>query len=136
MHHIQSFNLWAIVVAALLQWFLGALWYSPPLFAKPWMALLGIQKGDNKSGMAAGMISSFVCDLILSFVLAHIIIWSGAANFAMGALIGFIAWAGFIMAPNLPQGIYERRPFNLFAINGGYWLVALVLSGGLLAAWR
>ncbi len=135
MHHLHL-NHWAVIVAALFQWFLGALWYSPPLFAKPWAAMLGIKMGGEKKGLAAGMISSILCDVILSFVLAHLVVWSGAETFAMGCLVGFIAWAGFIMGPNLPQGIYEGRPFKLFAINGGYWLVALVLSGGLLAAWH
>jgi hypothetical protein len=135
MHHLHL-NHWAVIVAALFQWFLGALWYSPPLFAKPWAAMLGIKMDGEKKGLATGMIASILCDLLLSFVLAHLVLWSGAATFAMGCLVGFIAWAGFIVGPNVPQGIYERRPFKLFAINGGYWLVALVLSGGLIAAWQ
>lgn len=35
MHHLL-FNPWAILVAAVIQWVLGAIWYSPLLFAKPW----------------------------------------------------------------------------------------------------
>ena len=135
MNHLH-FNHPAILVAAIIQWLLGALWYSPVLFAKPWMALLGIQKGSNSKGLAIGMISSFIGDLILSLVLAHVVLWSGAATFGWGAFIGFLAWLGFIAAPSFPQGIYENRPFNLFAINTGYWLVGLVISGGLLAVWR
>jgi hypothetical protein len=54
----------------------------------------------------------------------------------MGAFIGCIVWLGFFAAPNFPQGIYERRPFKLFAINNGYWLVGLLLCGGLLAVWH
>jgi hypothetical protein len=135
MQHLR-FNPWAVVVAALFQWFLGALWYSPPLFAKPWMALLGIKKGSSSKGMMTGMISSFICDLILCFVLAHFVLWSGAKDWSMGALVGFISWAGFIVGPNLPQGIYESRPFTLFAINSGYWLLGLVGAGILLAVWR
>ena len=38
MHHLMYFNWWAILVATLIQFLLGALWYSF-LFAKPWMAL-------------------------------------------------------------------------------------------------
>jgi hypothetical protein len=135
MHHLH-FNHAALIVSALILWFLGALWYSPVLFVKPWMAIVGRQKGDDKSGLATGMISSIVCDLILSFVLAHLVLWSGAQGFLHGAFVGFIAWAGFIACPSLPQGIYEGRPFKLFAINGGYWFTALLLSGGLLAVWR
>jgi hypothetical protein len=135
MHHLHL-NHWAILVSALILWLLGAAWYSPALFAKPWMAALGIQKGSNTKGLATGMISSFIGDLLLSLVLAHIVLWSGADSFAWGAFIGFLAWLGFIAAPAFPQGIYEGRPFKLFAINSGYWLVGLLLSGALLAVWH
>ena len=135
MHHLH-FNHWAILVSAIIQWLLGALWYSPPLFAKPWMAALKIQKGSNSKGMVAGMISSFIGSLLLSLMLAHVVLWSGSTTYACGALIGFILWLGFIAAPQFPQGIYEGRPFRLFAINTGYWLVAMLVTGGLLAVWR
>lgn len=136
MHHLH-FNHLAIIVSALILWFLGAAWYSPPLFAKPWMAMLGIKKGDsNKNSLLAGMISSLIGDLILSFVLAHFVIWSGATTFAWGAFIGFICWLGFFVAPNFPQGLYENRPFKLFAINNCYWFVGLLIVGGLLAVWH
>ena len=51
------------------------------------------------------MMASFVCDFILSFVLANFIIWTGADTFAWGALTGLIVWIGFFVAPNLPQSI-------------------------------
>jgi hypothetical protein len=141
MHHLHL-NHWALLVSALILWFLGAIWYSPVLFAKPWMAIIGIDpqnKDKNKSmmtSMMAGMISSFIGDLILAFALAHMVLWSGADSWGWGALIGFIVWLGFFAAPNFPQGIYEGRPFKLFAINMGYWLVGLMIVGALLAGWR
>jgi hypothetical protein len=80
--------------------------------------------------------ASFVLDLVLSLVLAHVVYWSGAATYGWGAFIGFLMWLGFFAAPSLPQGIYEGRPFKLFAINQGYWLVGLMIVGALLAVWR
>ncbi len=138
MHHIfHDLNHLAIIVSAVILWLLGAVWYSPALFAKPWMAIIGLKKDATKgSSMIAGMIASFICDLILAFILAHIVIWTQAATFGWGALVGFIVWIGFFAAPNLPQGIYEGRPFKLFAINSGYWLVGLMIIGGVLAVWR
>ena len=137
LHHLHLTNPWAILVSALIQWFLGALWYSPALFAKPWMAMLGITPDSSKrKSMVFGMISSFVGSLILSFVLWHTIMWSGATTSATGAFIGFLNWLGFIAAPNFAQGIYEGRPVKLFAINSGYWLVGLLITGGLLAVWH
>jgi hypothetical protein len=136
MHHL-GFNHLAIFVSAIMQWLLGAIWYSPALFAKPWMAMVGIQKGaDNKKTMIAGMIMSFIGSLVTSFILVHLVLWSGASTYGSGAFIGFIAWAGFIAAPLVASYIYENRPFKLFAINTGYWLVCLVASGILLAIWR
>ena len=134
MHHLH-FNHLAILVAALIQFFLGALWYSL-LFAKPWMALTRHTPGERPKVAVVAMVSSFIGGLILSFVLAHVVLWSGAATVGWGALIGFICWLGFIAAPLLAETMYEQRPFKLFAINSGYWLVALLVSGGLLAVWQ
>ena len=136
MQHLHHFNLLAVFVSAVILWVLGAVWYSPALFAKPWMAALGITPDPaKKKGLLAGMIASFVGDFILAFVMNHIILWANADSIH-GAFIGFIVWLGFFAAPNLPQGIYENRPFRLFAINNGYWLVGLIIVGILLAVWR
>jgi hypothetical protein len=137
MHHLHNFNHWAILVSAVILWLLGAIWYSPALFAKPWMAMVKLDPAQkNSKSMITGMISSFVLDIVLAFVLDHVVQWSGADTFGLGALVGFIMWLGFIAAPALPQGIYEGQPFKLFAINTGYMLIGLMILGGVLAVWK
>ena len=113
-----------------------AAWYSPVLFANPWMAALGVVPGHEKKGFAAAMISSLIGDLITAFVLLHFVLWSGANSLGTGMFIGFISWLGFFAAIQFPQGLYERRPLVVFAINGGYWLVGMVGIGALLAVWQ
>ncbi len=135
-HPLNHMNHWALLVSALLLWVLGAAWYSPALFAKPWMAALGLTPDHPKKGLALGMVSSLLGDVFVAFILLHFILWSGAATYLMGAFIGFLCWLGFFAAIQLPQGIYESRPLRLFAINGGYWLLGLLLIGPLLAVWR
>ena len=137
MHHLH-FNHLALLVSAILQWLIGGLWYSL-LFKKSWMSLTGYVRpanGERPKGAVFGMTISFVVSLILSLILAHVVIWSGSDNLASGIFVGFICWLGFIAGPLLAQGIYEQRPVKLWAINAGYWLVALLVSGGLLAVWR
>ena len=134
MHHLH-FNHMAILAAALIQFLLGALWYSL-FFAKPWMALTGHTKGERPKGIVVAMLSSAIGALIFSFVLAHVVMWSGAAKIGGGVFVGFICWLGFIAAPLFAETIYEQRPYVLFAINSGYWLAVLVISGGLLAVWH
>ena len=138
MQHVSMhFNHLAIIACGVMLWVLGAIWYSPALFAKPWMAILGITKGSSKRGtLVLGMISSFICDIVIAFILEHLIVWSGAPTFGWGVFIGCLAWVGVYGSINLPQNIYEGRPFKLFAINGGYWLLGLALTGGILAVWK
>ena len=136
-HHLHhEINHWAVLVSALILWFLGAAWYSPALFAKPWMAALGIVPSGQKKGLVLGMVSSFIGDVLVALVLVHFVLWSGAASYGEGAFVGFLSWLGFFAATQFPQGIYEGRPFRLFLINAGYWLVGLLVIGGLLARWR
>jgi hypothetical protein len=135
-HHLSNMNHWAILASAVFLWLLGAAWYSPALFAKPWMKALDIEPGHPKDGLVIGMISSFLGDFLVAFILLHFVMWAGATTLGMGAFVGFITWLGFFAATQFPQGIYENRPVNLFAINTGYWLVGLLVIGPILAVWR
>jgi hypothetical protein len=40
-------NLWAILVSALATMVVGFVWYSPLLFARPWMVLMGYDPNDK-----------------------------------------------------------------------------------------
>jgi hypothetical protein len=131
-----DFNLWAVLASGAAMWVLGAIWYSPVAFAKKWQALVPGPQGDKKKAMMAGMIMSLVGDIILAFVLAHVIIWSRSNEFGHGLFIGFVMWMGFFAAPAIPQGVFEGRPFKLFAINQSYNLLGLMLMGGILSYWR
>ena len=133
-HHML--NPWAIGVCAVFLWMLGALWYSPVLFAKPWIAIVGRKEGEKPKGVAKGMVGSLIGDVLLAMALSHFVIWSGADSFGWGALIGFIAWLGFFAAVNYPQSVYEGRPLKYFFINNCYWLIGLLVVGGVLAIWR
>lgn len=137
MEHIHhQLNFLAILVSAAVLWFLGAFWFSPVLFAKPWAAIVGREMGQKPKGVVHGMISSFIGDILVSLVLEHFVVWGHADGFLHGALFGFITWLGYIAGVQYPQHIYEGRPFKYFAITAGYWLVALPVAGGILAVWR
>jgi hypothetical protein len=79
------------------------------------------------------MLASFIANLVLSFVLAHLIKWSGATALPRGVYIGAICWVGFMAPPLLTEHIFEKRPARLFAINAAYWLLAMMIGGGILA---
>jgi hypothetical protein len=123
------------IVAVLVKVIVGALWYSPLLFLKPWQRLSGISDEQMKGGMAKGMITWIVGAVIMTFVLAHAVHYAGANTIALGAAIGFLNWLGFILVVQLDDWAAAKRSTQLLAINAGSNLVALVIMGAILAAW-
>ncbi len=129
-------NCWAVVVAALIQWVIGILWYGV-FFKKRWRTLVGFKEGEETKGRILAMVSSFVMSLILCFALANVLLMLRAApHFMAGFSIGVVFWLGFIAPPLLVEHTFERRRANLYMINTVYWLVAMAVSGGVLAVWR
>jgi len=122
----------AVLYSAVVQWLLGALWYGY-VFKTRWKALVGIPEGEKAKNAWFPMVAAFVADLVLSMVLAHLIKWANANSFANGLYIGAVCWVGLMAPPLFTSHIFEKRPAKLFAINGAYWLLAMMLGGGILA---
>ena len=130
----------AVFVSALAYWALGALWYSPLLFARPFVALMRWTPEQLASvesqGEGAQIVVALLTSLVLAYVLAHFVKFTGAETVKSGALTGFWLWLGFVATSNLETVLFESRPVGLYLINNGYHLVGLLGMGSLLAVWR
>jgi hypothetical protein len=142
MEHFNPMSyIWQVLAGGAILWVLGALWYSPLLFAKPWVAIVGRKMGEQPKGVYWGMIASFLGDVFLAFVFLHILRWQhvlhphAAFTVLEGIHVGLLCWVGFIAAVQYPTTIYEGRPSKYFLINGGYWLIGFVALGALFAVW-
>src|SRR5437870_2124486 len=65
-----------VVLTALIPLVVGSLWYSPMLFAKPWMAAVGISADQRPSGgmMARNMLVLYFLSLLVAFGLQMMVI--------------------------------------------------------------
>lgn len=129
-------NWWIVIIAALLRMVVGSVWYSPMLFVKPWQKLAGVTPESMQQGLARAIIIDLVMSLILSLVLYHAVVYSGANTWLAGALVGLLAWLGFVLATHLPLWAYENRNLKLIAIGTGSNLVSMVLMGVLFGLWH
>ena len=125
----------AVIVAAIINMIVGAIWYSPGVFGKNWMALTGKRMDDMKSGAGRAYGQAFVVALITAYVLARFVGYAGAHSIVRGAVIGFLAWIGFVATSSAGDVIFGGRPTKLYAITNGYQLVVLIINGALLATW-
>lgn len=133
---ISTINWFAVLVAALIAFLLGGLWYSPLLFYKAWMAENHFTEEDLKRGSSAKIYGfSFLWSLIMATNLA-LYLNNPATDAAWGATAGFLAGFGWAAMMIFVVGLFERKSTRYLLINGGYATVALTLMGWIIGAWR
>jgi len=142
-----TINYIAVVVSAVIFFMIGGLWYSPVLFAKPWIKAIGlpddqIKEMNEKGPGAKPIIISFIGGLVMAFVTAHMVDFmkvifgdSGMSDLSIGLTTGFWMWLGYIATFSLNSVSYEDKPWKLYFINNGYQLIGLFAMGGILAVW-
>ena len=142
--HFPAVNYLAALVAAIVIFILGGLWYSPILFAKKWIALQGRTEEQMRAQAASAnmplmYLSAFVCALIQAWVMALIFGHFNpeiAFTAAHGALFGFLFWLGFAAPTSYAMALFSSKPMQLWFIDTTYNLVSFLLAGIILAVWR
>ena len=136
----STIEFWPMLVASVISFAIGALWYSPVLFGKQWMELNKIDSSnmsaDKKKGMWKLYVAQFVCTLIMFYVLSFIIAAADMIGWSSGALTGFLVWVGFVATNALSSFIWERKPMKLVLISSVSILINLVIGGAIIGAWK
>ncbi|MEK7569589.1 MAG: DUF1761 domain-containing protein [Patescibacteria group bacterium] len=132
-----AINYWAVLVAAIVNFVVGWLWYGP-LFGKMWKGLMGMTDESMKA-MAmkpmTAMFWGFVSSLVLAYVLVHFVVMAGAVGIAGAFSLAFWLWLGFMATQSIGVYLWEGKPFKLFVLCAGYQLVATFLAALVLVLW-
>lgn len=133
----MEINLLAVFVVTLFTFVLGGIWYSRILFANLFIKSIGKTEDELKEG-GTGLffIYEFVAAFIMNYVLASLILLLNTNEFWRGFQFGIILWIGFVAMTHLSTVTFEKRNFTLFLIQIFYRLVAISISGGILAIWK
>jgi membrane-associated HD superfamily phosphohydrolase len=129
-------NVLAVIVAALSAFLVGGLWYSPALFAGSWQRVNGFSAADLAGRKKARIFTlAFILTLVMALNLA-MFLDQPTTTWAWGATAGFLAGFGWVALGLGVISLFESRPFVYVAINGGYMVVAFVIMGAIIGAWR
>lgn len=129
-------NLVAVVIASAAAMGIGFAWYSNAVFGKRWQKLTGLSgEKMDKSGMGKIFGITFLVTLISAYVLSIFMHYAGAYGLFLGAKTGFWAWLGFIMPVQLSTHLFTKKPFELFLVDSGHHLAALLVMGAVLGYW-
>ena len=113
-----------------------AFWYSPLLFAKPWMKEMGLSKDDIKKDQnkMGGMYAlSFLGALVMAYMLSHVMTFSmnylKYSAIQTGISTAIFMWLGFVAPVQMTEVIFGGKTWRLYALNTGYQLVSLLVMG-------
>ncbi|OGE10802.1 hypothetical protein A3A60_02345 [Candidatus Curtissbacteria bacterium RIFCSPLOWO2_01_FULL_42_26] len=133
-----SINFLAVIVSAVAYMVIGAVWYSPVVFGKMWIKFAGITQKDidiQKKTMPKIYGFAFVGALITSYILAIILKLVDATTLIGALQIGFLVWLGFMATTTLSTVLFEGKKQELYLLNNGYNLVALLTAAAILTVW-
>ena len=140
--HFLGVNVWAVLVSAIATMVVGFLWYSPVLFANPWMKLMGYDPNDKEKiaemqkSAAPSYFMSLIASILAAFVLGKLIAVAGYSTAVDGLKIGLVVWLGFVTTVQLTNALFTRQKNRLYMINTGYQLVCYLAMGAILGVWR
>ena len=132
-------NYWAILVAAIVFWLLGSVWFSV-LFKKPWQS--GMAKSGqkvhkpNSSEMKKKFVASFLLNIVQVWGIAALVsglrIMTLHPAICLGLLVG-VCFAGASMAC---KSLWGNHGLKLTLIDVGYPIVGFIISAIILTLWQ
>ena len=133
---------WAILLAAIVNMVLGALWFGP-LFGKSWAKHGGMGQHEMEKAKEKGMTKNYALmfggSLLMAYVLAQTLIFANAylntSGLSSGLMIGFMSWVGFIVPVTIGVVLWNGKSWMYWLITYAYNLVGLLLMGAILALW-
>jgi hypothetical protein len=97
------------------------------------MAAIGASSTDQPATPLPRLLAINFCgNLLLAIVLSEFVHAIGAATFTGGASVGFLAWVGFVATVLSVNNSFANRPRQLTLIDGGHWLVVLLVAGAII----
>lgn len=133
----------AIVVAAIAAWLAGAGYYN--LLATPWVAAQGRtmeefkRQAEASKGTPAAFlpyILALLAELMMAWVLAGLLAHLGPDQVTIwnGIISAIFVWLGFVITTLAVNNMFGMRRPMLTIIDGGHWLLVLVLMGAIIGA--
>lgn len=132
---LTDINWFAVVVATLAAFMLGALWYSKALFGNAWMQEVGLTENAVKdANMALTFGGTFALQIIAATALSALIGIGG--TWQSGLQTGLLLGLFWIATAYGVTYLFEQRSIRLWLINAGYYVVLYAVMGLIIGAWE
>lgn len=132
---LSEINYLAALVAAVAFFAIGALWYSPLLFSRPWQRSIGMEPQAAQSPSPMLFVITGVAYFIQAVTLGAIARSIGTTELVDGLVLGLFVGIGIVAMQLWVNTSYEGRPAALLWINAGNGLLGVVVMAIIMTVW-
>jgi hypothetical protein len=126
----MSIDFLGVAAAAVVAMIIGALWYSPLLFLKPWMQAQGKEfpcAPGKKGGPAIA--NAMVMNIVTAFVLSEVFRWRGVATVVDALITALVISVGLVVSNQLLRDRFHEASAKLSLINAANTVVVYLAMG-------
>jgi len=129
-------NYFAIVVAAIVSFMFGWLWYGV-LLSRQWLDAVGKSEAEIKGEGGPSplpFVIAFIAQLLMAWMLAGVVGHLGPAEVTLrnGVISAAFVWLGFVITTLAVNNAFQGAKSTLTLIDGGHWLGVLLLQGAVI----
>jgi hypothetical protein len=135
---LGELNWLAVILAGIVFFALGAVWYAPPVFGRAWQRASGVAMPEGTQPGIAFYVGPFVTCLLSTVATALLAAATGTDTFAEAIVLGLVVGIGYAAAVAFVGGIFDPhkpQPLTWFAIFSGYQVVGLLIVATIVALW-
>lgn len=125
----DELNWLAVLVAGVMGFVVGGIWYGP-LMGRKWMAAVGLSEADIQKGH---MPTIYGLAFVFSFLASALLAWIFAAfpqlDFTGKVVLAAAVALGFIVPAMGTNYLFSQKSMQLLFIDGAYWLLFYLTMG-------
>jgi hypothetical protein len=124
----------AVIAAALI----SAVWYSPLLFGKQWVALRSeaLHVAPDPHIAPWKPLVELVREFVVAYVLFHFVSLLKIDRLSSALILGFWVWLGFPVSMLVGASLWDNKPWALSLIHGGDWLMKMLVMSAVIMVTR
>lgn len=130
-------NWLAILVAAVADWLLGAVWFT--VFASQWRAGLRMAPAELQQYMSHPnfwpYLIALLCSFLMAYAIARIVAGSTTQGLFRGINAGILVGLAAAVAM-VTEMVFEIRPMPFVLISAAYPLMGCILMGIIIGIWK
>ncbi len=131
------YNYLAIAVAAVASFLFLLAWHT--FFLDTWLKGIGRDR-PWMAGVGVSQVLQFCTTLLaaalLAFCISSFTQLTGPQTAAHGMRVAAGLWLGCVLPVRAIESVFEVHSYSVFALTMGFWLLAMLLMGAIVGAWK